>query len=149
MSAEFNWWLLIVGLVVGAGLTWLVVADARRRDEDLEESELAAEAAWLESATAELGTAVDAATAEQLLRLHRTYLGLDPEASGVEPGMDLATGTWWSRLDDDASEAPPNGEPGPAGGPPRASPPDVAAVSDPATSPGPRREPDPPVGTPG
>jgi hypothetical protein len=31
MNAEFNVWLLIVGLVVGAGLVWLVIMDSRRR----------------------------------------------------------------------------------------------------------------------
>ena len=39
MNAEFNWWLLIVGLVIGAGLVWLVVADSRRREADLSERE--------------------------------------------------------------------------------------------------------------
>ena len=37
VNAEFNWWLLIVGLVVGAGLVWFVLMDARRRDEDVDE----------------------------------------------------------------------------------------------------------------
>ena len=36
VNAEFNWWLLIVGLVVGAGLVWLVVLDSRRREADVD-----------------------------------------------------------------------------------------------------------------
>ena len=44
MSAEFNWWLLIVGVVAGAALTWLVVADSSRRDREVGERELPAEA---------------------------------------------------------------------------------------------------------
>jgi hypothetical protein len=99
MVAEFNWWLLIVGLVVGAGLTWLVVTDARRREEDLEEADLAAEAEWLALAMADEGRPVDAGTAERLLRLHRAHLAIVPadpgiaEPSGreiVEPHRDVA-----------------------------------------------------------
>ena len=47
VNAEFNWWLLIVGLVVGAGLVWFVVADSRRREHDIEADELPREALWL------------------------------------------------------------------------------------------------------
>src|ERR687894_2942551 len=78
MFAEFNWWLLIVGLVVGAGLAWLVLADARRREEDIDEAELIAEAAWLERVMADAGMPLDNGTAEAVLRLHRRYLGLAP-----------------------------------------------------------------------
>lgn len=42
MNAEFNWWLLIVGLVVGAGLTWLVVGDTRDREPMRADAELSA-----------------------------------------------------------------------------------------------------------
>lgn len=88
MFAEFNWWLLIVGLVVGAGLAWLVLADTRRREEELEDRELANEAIWLEDAMTQAGTPLDATTAEQLLRLHRAYLGLPPMDldEGRDPG---------------------------------------------------------------
>ncbi len=44
VNSEFNWWLLIVGLVVGAGLVWLVVADSRRREVDVNEAEREGEA---------------------------------------------------------------------------------------------------------
>ena len=41
MNAEFNWWLLILGLAAGAGIAWLVLTDLARRDEDLAERERA------------------------------------------------------------------------------------------------------------
>jgi hypothetical protein len=76
MIAEFNWWLLIVGLVVGVGLTWLVLADTRRRDVDVEERELVDEAAWLADEMAAEGEPMPPEVAERMLRLHRVYLGI-------------------------------------------------------------------------
>lgn len=88
MFAEFNWWLLIVGLAVGAGLAWLVLADTRRHEDEVEDRELAAEALWLEDAMAQAGTPVDAATAEHLLRLHRAYLRVPPSDLDGPHGPD-------------------------------------------------------------
>ena len=45
--AEFQWWLLIVGLVAGGGLVAVVTMDGRRRDEDVGELERRAEANWI------------------------------------------------------------------------------------------------------
>ena len=88
MFAEFNWWLLIVGLVVGAGLTWLVLADSRRREVDLEEADVADEAVWIERVMAERGDPIDVTTAEHVLRLHRAYLGLPPVEPADAPAPD-------------------------------------------------------------
>jgi hypothetical protein len=103
VNAEFNVWLLIVGLVVGAGLAWLVMMDGRRRDAEIDATELPREAAWLSAVMAEDGYEVSPDAAEQLLLLHRAYLGAPPpdpidegdrfedkqtaegEAPGVEP----------------------------------------------------------------
>ena len=97
MTAEFNWWLLLLGLVVGGGLTWLVLADTRRREQDLEDDELAEEAAWLEARMAEEGRPLPADTLEHVVRLHRAYLSieqpdevLDDEWRGDEPSDDVA-----------------------------------------------------------
>ena len=83
MSAEFNWWLLILGIVVGAVLTWLVLADSNRRDQEQAEDELAAEAGWIARS---LGRPqVDAEVAEEILRAHRRYLGFPPPDALVDP----------------------------------------------------------------
>ena len=74
MNAEFNVWLLIVGLVVGAGLIWVVMLDGRRRDAEVDAIELPREAAWLAAVLSEDGYDVSAEAAEQLLLLHRAYL---------------------------------------------------------------------------
>src|SRR3990172_1380330 len=42
--AEFQWWLLLVGLVAGGGLVAVVFLDGARREQDVEEAELPAEA---------------------------------------------------------------------------------------------------------
>jgi hypothetical protein len=83
MSAEFNWWLLIVGVVAGAALTWLVVADSSRREREVGERELPAEAAWIAKSSGQ--PPVDADTAERVLRAHRRYLGFPPPDVLVAP----------------------------------------------------------------
>jgi hypothetical protein len=90
--AEFNVWLLIVGLVVGAGLVWLVMLDSRRRESDIDALELPREAAWLSTVLAEDGFDVSPEAAEQLLLLHRAYLGAPPpdpvETDSSSPAPD-------------------------------------------------------------
>jgi hypothetical protein len=78
VNAEFNWWLLIVGLVAGAALVWLVLADSARRDADVEADEIPMEAAWIAATMRDDGEAIDSRTADRVLRLHRAYLAAPP-----------------------------------------------------------------------
>ena len=78
VNAEFNVWLLIVGLIVGAGLLWLVVMDSRRHEAEIDAEERPREAAWLSVVMAEDGFDVSPEAAERLLLLHRAYLGAPP-----------------------------------------------------------------------
>lgn len=87
MNAEFNWWLLIVGLVVGAGLVWLVVLDSRRRESDIDEIEMTREAVWLSAVLGDDGIDVSPATAGRMLELHRAYLSSPPPD---DPDTDVA-----------------------------------------------------------
>src|SRR5690349_4873502 len=75
MVAEFNWWLLIVGVLAGGLLTWLVLADTTRREREVGDEEMRAEAAWIARS---VGGRVDAPLAESVLRAHRRYLGYPP-----------------------------------------------------------------------
>jgi hypothetical protein len=87
MNAEFNVWLLVVGLIVGAGLVWLVVMDSRRHEAEIDAKERPREAAWLSLVMTEDGFDVSPEAAEQMLLLHRAYLGAPPpdEVLDVEP----------------------------------------------------------------
>ena len=90
MNAEFNWWLLIVGLVVGAGLVWFVVADSRRRDIDIDAVERPREALWLSGVLHREGREVSPEVTERLLELHRIYLDAPPPDDPVEVALDAA-----------------------------------------------------------
>jgi len=84
--AEFQWWLLIVGLVAGGSLVAVVTMSGRRREEDLDELERRAEATWI---AGRLGGDPwsDADTVDSILRLHDEYLSMPaPDRLVVEPG---------------------------------------------------------------
>ena len=84
VNDEFNLWLLVVGLILGAGLVWLVVMDSRRRDAEVDAQERPREAAWLSVVMAEDGFDVSPEAADRLLVLHRAYLGAPPPDEVVE-----------------------------------------------------------------
>jgi hypothetical protein len=75
--AEFQWWLLLVGLVAGGGLVAVVSMESRRREQDIGELEQRAEASWIADQLGRAG-GPDAATVEDVLRAHREYLSLQP-----------------------------------------------------------------------
>src|SRR5205814_8151923 len=68
VNSEFNWWLLIVGLVVGAGLVWLVVADSRRREVGERDAEREGEAHWIAAVVSDADRPAHDAGVHQVLR---------------------------------------------------------------------------------
>ena len=76
--AEFQWWLLIVGLVAGGGLVAVVQMDGRRRDEDVVGLERRAEANWIANRMSRRPDGPDPRLVDAVLRLHREYLQLPP-----------------------------------------------------------------------
>ncbi|HEV2006652.1 MAG TPA: hypothetical protein VGQ85_08575 [Candidatus Limnocylindrales bacterium] len=76
--AEFQWWLLIVGVVAGAGLVVVVFMDGARREVDSAEDERRAEATWISSSLSAEGRPIDRDDAEAVLRAHGQYLALPP-----------------------------------------------------------------------
>jgi hypothetical protein len=104
VNAEFNWWLLIVGLVVGAGLVWLVVADSRRREVDVTELEREGEARWIAETMTDAGREVDEADVLDVLRLHAAYLAAAPPDQSFDDIPDVPA---------EADEAGADARPGP------------------------------------
>jgi hypothetical protein len=78
--AEFQWWLLLVGLVAGGGIVAVVSMDGRRREQDVAEMEQRAEATWIADQLGGrgVGASPDPETVEDVLRAHRAYLSLPP-----------------------------------------------------------------------
>lgn len=100
MNAEFDWWLLLVGVVAGAALTWLVLAESTRRERDVNQEEVPAEASWIARTLEEDGHRIGPDEAERVLWAHRRYLRLPPPDALVDPnelsparggGVDAAT----------------------------------------------------------
>lgn len=89
--AEFQWWLLLVGLVAGGGIVAVVYLDGARREQDLDDSELPAEAYWIATRLAARGARVDPVDVEAVLREHREYRQLPPP-DRLEPVDDAAGG---------------------------------------------------------
>ena len=82
--AEFQWWLLLLGLVAGGGIVAVVYLDGARRDQDIADDELPAEAVWISERLAARGRTVDPPTVERVLLEHRAYL-LEPPPDRFEP----------------------------------------------------------------
>jgi hypothetical protein len=83
VGSEFSLWLLLVGMVAGGALTWLVLGELGRRDAEIDERELRAEATWMVDALGE--PHLDASLAENVLRAHRRYLGYPPPDALISP----------------------------------------------------------------
>lgn len=102
--AEFQWWLLLVGLVAGGGLVAVVMVDGARREEDLDDGERPAEATWIAARLRASGRRADADTVESVLALHAEYLAAPPPDEIVEDEPPIHAG----------DEPPPRAEAGPA-----------------------------------
>jgi len=76
--AEFQWWLLLVGLVAGGGLVAVVFLDGARREQDVEEAELPAEAQWIAARLGSGERRLDPHQVEAILREHREYRLMPP-----------------------------------------------------------------------
>ena len=91
----------MVGLVVGAGLVWFVVADQRRREVDIDAEERAREALWLSTSLGDEGHDVSPELAERLLALHRAYLEAPPPDEVDDVDDASPPGDDWSELPGD------------------------------------------------
>lgn len=104
--AEFQWWLLLVGLVAGGGLVAIMTMDGRRREEDLEDRERQAEATWIAGRLYGPDRGVDARTVGAILRIHREYLSLPPPDRLIVEGGDASLEAGPGLADRDADRDP-------------------------------------------
>lgn len=84
MNNEYAWWLLIVGLAVGAVVTWLLIGGPPRGEEDVDDAERTAEAGWISATIEQAGGVAPAELVEQVLDLHRAYLRRTPPDSALD-----------------------------------------------------------------
>jgi hypothetical protein len=74
VPAEFNWWLLIVGLVIGAGAVWLILAEFSTHEDEVSEDDIARESVTIAEELHTRGEKVDRATVAAILELHHEHL---------------------------------------------------------------------------
>jgi hypothetical protein len=84
VNAEFNWWLIIVGLVIGAGLVWLILEDSRRREVDVDAKERAGEARWIAAGLRRDGRTLDDDDVLAVLDEHASYLAAPPPDDSLD-----------------------------------------------------------------
>jgi len=104
--AEYVWWFLIVGIVIGGAVVALISMDFSRREEDLETEERAAEATLIAAQLAGDGRTVDRATVAEILRAHRDYRRVAPPdrfepAGAVDDADDAGDADESDQADDD------------------------------------------------
>jgi hypothetical protein len=86
MNAEFQWWLLLVGLVIGALLVFLVMVDFSRSADEQADAELGQEADWIARLLGPSAGPLDPGLIEEVLRLNREWLaGPALQADELEP----------------------------------------------------------------
>lgn len=74
MIAAYDWWLLVLGLVLGGALTWLLFVEFRRAEDDLELDEVGREALLIASELDGPARGTSPAAVAQILERHRDYL---------------------------------------------------------------------------
>ena len=97
--AEFQWWLLIVGIVAGGALVAVVFLDGSRRDADIPDDERRAESTWIAEWLEGEGRTIEPEDVEAVLRIHREYLSLPPP-DRLEPVDSIRSRTArWDTID--------------------------------------------------
>jgi hypothetical protein len=94
MNDGFAWWLVVLGIAIGVGLSWLVLGRLPRTDADIGEDERAVEAAWISRAITDYGGVAPPALVEEVLELHGHYLrgpALDPGRHSPDGSEDELT----------------------------------------------------------
>ncbi len=105
MNDEFQWWLLLVGLVIGALLVFLVMVDFGRSADEQSEAELAREADWMAGLLRPTDGEIDPGLIHEILRLHREWL-----AGATSPAIEAAPRSGQPPADEPPADGPPTDE---------------------------------------
>lgn len=81
MNDEWQWWALILGILLGVGGYWLLRERLPRREEDVDPVERIAEAEWISRSVERMGGQAPPEVISIILDLHREYLA---ERSPIE-----------------------------------------------------------------
>lgn len=106
----FQWWLLIVGLVVGGAVVAVLTMNAARGDADLAADEREAEATFIAAHLADRGVGIDRATVARVLEAHREYLAL-PAPDAIVPAESIPGDGWVLGEASSPAGRHPDGEP--------------------------------------
>jgi hypothetical protein len=82
MNEEWQWWALILGILLGVGGYWLLRERLPRREEDIDPVERSAEADWISRSVERMGGQAPPEVVSIILDLHREYLA---ERAPIEP----------------------------------------------------------------
>lgn len=83
MNDEWQWWALILGILLGVGGYWLLRERLPRREEDIDPVERNAEADWISRSVERMGGQAPPEVVTIILDLHREYLA---ERAPIEVG---------------------------------------------------------------
>jgi len=91
MNDEWQWWALILGILLGVGGYWLLRERLPRREEDIDPVERIAEAEWISRSVERMGGQAPPEVVAIILDLHREYLAerAPIEPSGAERGENI------------------------------------------------------------
>lgn len=100
MNDEWQWWALILGILLGVGGYWLLRERLPRREDDVDPVERIAESDWISRSVERMGGQAPPEVVSIILDLHREYLAerAPIEVSGAgrgesfDPGPEATTG---------------------------------------------------------
>ncbi len=74
MNDGYLWWLVVLGIAIGATVVWLTAVRLPRKDDDVTPAERAAEARWIGATIERDGGVAPVELVEEVLELHSAYL---------------------------------------------------------------------------
>lgn len=93
MNDEWQWWALILGILLGVGGYWLLRERLPRREEDIDLVERSAEADWISRSVERMGGQAPPEVVSIILDLHREYLAerapIEPSGAGHRESLEV------------------------------------------------------------